>query len=976
MYWPVGIPCRYTYGHSHVLQEPSTEPEEGKVESSEVEEKSLPEVENEKSEHSQPLKAPESPASSEILDLRIARNGSMFATITRETLVLWQVRPTAVLTSVIRSKTSLDSYGPNIALYVRPDTSIIVVQTALGYLVTYSLAIEPTSGLYVTHIPFSGHRRKSSILGLTNERTDLRDATLRFRMVIKVDAGIQRALAMDEELVVATSKPAAIQSIRWTPDENKNQTKTELLSKLTWLPKKVSIVDMVYDRPMNLLIWIASDGSVYAVTTPKVHTEEGEKTTLHGFCFHAPTKEDEYAVKVAVNARFSLIAVALRSGETKVFAAKDYSGNIPLMLRLSPVISSTQSGPITSLGYSPDGHCLFIGYEKGWTMWSVFGHAGANSFIDNTHPESDGDRWLYGVRNFAWIGGGSQLLLLGPNDDTIWVLDVLRSAATACFSSANITRSLMQTDDSVYVYRGHDLENPVDLPAESSLWQVVPVPASYITSRWPLRYSAISSDGRYIAVAGKRGLAHYSIASGRWRLPESAAEDDFALRGGMVWYQHLLIAAVDTGSQYELRLYSRELPLANTSILHRELLASPVVLLSISGESSLLVYTHENILFHFIITTSPVGLVLVGQIGFNGIVRAPARVRAIQWILPRSQIEDGDPSMDVRVASVIFLVDGKLVLLQPHTTEADIKYELKVISQNVEFFMLMRDCGAEIGSSADDTPTSVPTSFDQPQRPPQDLEDSLWVFDGVEVKIWRSMAEATESLSAEGAELPAPITLPVDSYPLSVLLSKGLILGVESEISPRRNDNPSSMRISTKTSLFLPHILRSFTHAGNHHLAFLVSQGYEHLPYYSHALELLLHNVLDEEVDSPPTTGPSNLPAVLEFVSNSPHYLDIIVQCTRKTEMRSWKTLFSHLPPVGELFDESLRRDMLKTAGGYLLVLHTLDQQASDGDQTKRLLERAMAARDWDLCKELARFLAAIDSSGAVLRRSMEDVVI
>jgi hypothetical protein len=51
-------------------------------------------------------------------------------------------------------------------------------------------------------------------------------------MVIKIDAGIESALALDDELVVATRKPAAIQCIRWTPDSTGNQTRTEIIREL------------------------------------------------------------------------------------------------------------------------------------------------------------------------------------------------------------------------------------------------------------------------------------------------------------------------------------------------------------------------------------------------------------------------------------------------------------------------------------------------------------------------------------------------------------------------------------------------------------------------------------------------------------------------------------------------------------------------------------------------------------------------
>ena len=64
--------------------------------------------------------------------------------------------------------------------------------------------------------------------------------------------------------------------------------------------------------------------------------------------------------------------------------------------------------------------------------------------------------------------------------------------------------------------------------------------------------------------------------------------------------------------------------------------------MSLTGQDSLLVYTYQNILYHLVINASPtsVTLVQVGQIALNGIVRAPARVRAVSWILPEHQMRE------------------------------------------------------------------------------------------------------------------------------------------------------------------------------------------------------------------------------------------------------------------------------------------------------------------------------------------------
>ena len=77
-----------------------------------------------------------------------------------------------------------------------------------------------------------------------------------------------------------------------------------------------------------------------------------------------------------------------------------------------------------------------------------------------------------------------------------------------------------------------------------------------------------------------------------------------------------------------------------SSLVYVERLPSPVVVISLTGQDSLLVYTYENVLYHYVInaTSAAVTLVPVGQIALNGIVRAPARVRAVSWILPDHQL--------------------------------------------------------------------------------------------------------------------------------------------------------------------------------------------------------------------------------------------------------------------------------------------------------------------------------------------------
>jgi hypothetical protein len=471
-------------------------------------------------------------------------------------------QPTAILASVLRSAQSVNTYGPNVDILLRPDSQIIVVQTALGFLITYSLATDPTSRVYKSQFVNTpgGHLRRRSAadnfkIRRSGEGNSIRELSLRFRMVIRVDAGIAKALALDDELVVATEKPPAVQCIRWAPDSSGSQTSTELLSKMTWLEKKSSIVDMVHDRPMNLLAWTTSDGKVFAVQRlpPSALPASNSHTNLFkGHGFHVPKTEHEYGIKAAINARFSLLAVGCTNGDIYVYTARDYTGNIPLSHKLRP--NAVSSGRLTALIYSPDGYCLFAGYEQGWAMWSVYGKPGATSFnTDRLLSESNQEGWLLGIRNAFWIGGGAELLLLGNNDNRLFLLEMARSGITGCFSSANVSRSLMQTSTGFMIYRGYELPDLTTISADVSLWHHVEVPSHYLMDQWPIRSAVISADGRYVAIAGRRGLAHYSVNSGRWKtFDDPFVENEFSVRGGMCWFQHVLIAAVESHDSHQV----------------------------------------------------------------------------------------------------------------------------------------------------------------------------------------------------------------------------------------------------------------------------------------------------------------------------------------------------------------------------------------------------------------------------------------
>lgn len=1019
MYWPTGVPHVYAYKRRKLSNRSNDQgnlslPEDGSA--------TRTEDANGTSEKvvSQTVDSSERTNGSHLIALETSRSDSLFATLTATDLDVWFTRPNVILSSVHRSESSVKTYGENFDLYFRPDASILVVRTANGYLLTYSVDFEPNERVYQQYSEQSQARRQSLArhFGI-DHASGLPELTVRLRRAIKIDAGITAVLALDNELVVSTFKPAAIQCIKWEADPQGSHTSAQLLSKLDWIAPKTTIVSMAHDRAMNLSVWLGNDGSAYAVqrvkaplTQPSSSDESlvsSASSTVQvklfdGFKFHASQGDERNASKAAINARFSLIAIAGQDAQIVCYAAKDYTGNIPLSHTFRAPALKSATGQVTCMTWSPDGYCLFVGFEKGWATWSVFGKEGASSFTLNTsHAETNYEKWLMGIRAANWTSGGSEIFLTSQGDHRIWKLQMSRSAAVGCFSCANLVRALLQTPSELTIYRGHEMPDLTSISNESSLWHHAQYPARYLQNQAPIKSSVVSADGRYIAVAGRRGLAHYSLQSQRWKVfDDSNVENSFAVRGGMCWFNHVLAVATEHINGYDLRLYSRELDLGKTP-LSTEAFTMPIVFIGPSGEDSLLVYTYENILYHYVLNIPGRGaqLVQVGQIAFHGVVRAPSRVRSVSWVLPDRQMRSGDPSRDVEFASVLFLVDDKLVLLQPsRTPEDDLKYDMRVIAQHVEYYILMRDqIYFNFASAGDESVPPTPSPGDMlnnsQTRAQHLLRESLWIFIGDDLRMWTDVRDVLQNASDGNVSVDVPLlSIPVDFYPLSILLTKGVVLGIESELLQRRDVNFAQYRSTIRTHLFIPYILRQqLCDEQDTASALSLAHQYQYLSYFPHTLEILLHHVLDDEVDANPvkTTGKelanlnpeSPLPTVLSFLQTvlSPtQYLSTIVQCIRKTEITSWRTLFAHLPGPHTLFEEALALEDLKTASGYLIVLQGLDEDEAEEQDIQTLegylvtlLKLARQKNDFELCSELARFMIAIDPRGDALRRVINE---
>ena len=142
-------------------------------------------------------------------------------------------------------------------------------------------------------------------------------------------------------------------------------------------------------------------------------------------------------------------------------------------------------------------------------------------------------------------------------------------------------------------------------------------------------------------------------------------------------------------------------------------------------------------------------------------------------------------------------------MLQPSATDqGELKYDMRVIAQNVEYYSLMRDL--EIGVSDDGTvalPFTPNGDLNIQTVQSNVLRDSLWYFDGSSVAVWSDVQDILSPGTMDfGRELPAAVEIHVDFYPLCTLVSKGITFGIEPELVQRRDLPFAFWRFATRVS--------------------------------------------------------------------------------------------------------------------------------------------------------------------------------
>lgn len=940
-------------------------------------------------------------------------------------------KPTTVLSFVERSLNHIDEFGENTNVMWKPDATHVAIQTSKNYLLLYSV-ITYDQHSFEFNFPTSTH----AIMTGPGEGKGPKTMLLRFRLAIRVDAGIICGTSLDDTLVVATLTPPVIQLISWNPHQV-NASQSFLLSKLNILESNEERLTCIYyEKSLNLYIWLSNEGKAYFVQNKISDEDQQQKGSTglqwSGTCFYGKgeTSLENKATNVAINSKFSLIAVGTRSGTVYVYSAQSYSTSPVLSHKLQLTSWRKSMGPVSFLSWTSDGYAISVGYEEcGMSTWSVYGNMlfTSSELEEISNEENLKDTYMKGIQHLFWGPGNHHLFVLSkdklkPEESGLFILPFVKSALTSYLHSDNAKKGLLQMDDRMLLYNnsGDYQENNTAIDPAAVAWTHIQYPLLYITDNWPIRYTSISSDGNYIAIAGKRGLAHYNTISNRWKLfGNQQQEQSFIVRGGMIWHKTILVVSCENVQQrtFEIRLYSRDNNLDQSYVLHTEVLLNAPIYITLCG-NFLLVYTSENVLSVYNVVLGNTNMIskqanfakleLVRRISLAGIVTRVSKVRSISLF----HVYNGDQLRsieDMLSSNILLLVGGKLVMLCPseemHNSSdtahgSSNPFDVHVISNNSEYYWIGKrsvenlqtslwimnggglivfanfllpdefDAGSHIYSESEPTTPTTPgyLSSGQDTGRPFSLGYQIDHEPGYSSLVEARTCWKIDSLDNLNKEA---IYMPLDFYPISILMERGIIVGIEQNVSYNTSLGLALFKMSPKMHLFLHHVFRYLLQGDLEQDAVTFARAYEKYVYFGHALEILLHTVLEEEAGQDLKEA-AILPFVIRFLDQFRHALDVIVSCARKTEVALWDHLFSVVGKPKDLFEICLEEGRLHTATSYLIILQTMQPLAVAGKDTMRLLHKALDENNYELCKELVRFLSSIDNTGNTLHEALQ----
>lgn len=931
----------------------------------------------------------------------------LVAAIGSDFLGIWYANPLLPIAYYRRSTESLQKFGNNHLIIWKPDSRQLAVLTDAGSLLLYQLDFDANGNGILMQVdpPAVSLKRDSAELFI---KENIPRLSLREVRCITLDAVISNVCCISlSELLLAT-KTCELLRVQWSQLEVAEAEELQPLAviKLRDIPFYVqqqhqqpakylpTIGNSAYVASLEYSPFIGGCAAVFSDHRAAFLIADHlrfETAHMHG-CW-VPDVTD--ASVCSVNHKFRLLAYGQQSSAVAVYAIDDATAGLEYShrLMLTEHVLPGSLGAVNELKWSPDGCVLAVSWTNGGlSLWSTFGSLlmSTLSWDFGLHVDLLKQNPLQ-LRRLEWSTEGYQLFMTCRQevDNNVLQLQFVKSALSMNPCQSAHSHILLQGDDCLYINQGDNLEqtygntkctfpsssatprnddclelkqspNMGSILTESKYWTLLQLPLNYAATNWPIRYAAIDAAGLHVAVAGRTGLAHYAMLSKKWKLfGNESQEKDFVVSGGLLWWQGFIVMGCYSllDRTDELRCYPAECKLDN-QYGHKLQVRAPVISLNVFRDQ-LIVLTADGIVSLFHMHRQSAYIINIEcsyELDVKSICIHPACIVSLtitnlrNELKPQQSLQQQQQQLQSEAETIVLNVCGRILMIQREDAAQQVPNTLLAtcLASCVECFWLSHN----LDNCA--------------------MRDCLWLYSGAHgMRVWlpilqqraeQSGAQRLHSFMSKRIMLSFPLKL----YPLVILFDNVIVLGVENESTLYTNESNSHFSLpfalmERKSQVYLHKVLRQLIKRNLGYSAWEIAQSCRSLPYFPHALELLLHEVLEEEASSKQPIPDAQLPSILDFIREFPVYLQTIVQCARKTEIALWPYLFSMAGKPKELFQLCLQAEQLETAASYLIIIQNLEPSSVSKQYANMLLDIALNQRKWELAKDLIRFLKAID---------------
>ncbi|KAF6733271.1 RAB6A-GEF complex partner protein 1 [Oryzias melastigma] len=978
-----------------------------------------------------PLKSEEEP-----FHIQPSSQRFYFALVSETQISIWFSRPSVLIVSYIESVKAAAQFGFYQKAEWKPDDSMIAVATAKGYILLFDvLGGGDEKYLYEPVYP-KGSPRVKVTPGYKEEQC-APALSLEMKKPVDLEAPITSLQSLQENLLVCTAdgylhvlhwdgqgsngrKAICLTTIPFSLDLQSARAGPALDL------EGVYICCMEYCVTLDGFAVVLSDGRLGFIT-PLSNTIIADQ--LQGVW--AADVSD--GTCVAVNNKYRLMAFGCASGSVLVYMIDTTTGSMQLSHKLEltpkhyPDIYN-KTGAVKVICWSPDCSVAMVTWEcGGLSLWSVFGaHLICTLGEDFAHRSDGTKKEPLRISSMSWGAEGYHLWVLPSNqgrrrkeehsmeEDSpphpflragILQFHFIKSALTVNPCTSNQEHVLLHGEDRLYLTCGDPTQihstsdahphthlhphdgSPLHQPAhpDSSLsqglstllghkhWHVVQIHSTYLESNWPIRFAAIDTAGQCMAVAGRRGFAHYSLFTRKWKLfGNITQEQNMTVTGGLAWWNDFVVVACYnfTDQQEQLRLYQRSSNLdnafASVTKLHADTLLLNVfrdMIILFRADCSICLYSIEK-------RNEGLGqsasVELLQEVSMSRYIPHPALVVSVTLTSVRTEtgITLKAPQQACTAESIMLNLAGQLIMLQRDRSGPQVREkETPAINKKLLPFsppVVLAQCVENVWTTC------------RSNKKKRHLLEALWLSCGeAGMKVWLPLFPRDHRKPHSFLSRRIMLPFHINIYPLAVLFEDALVLGATNETVLYDGLQGSSeplealfpyCTVERTSQIYLHHILRQLLVRNLGEQALMLAQSCAGLPYFPHVMELMVHVVLEEEATSREPIPDPLLPTVAKFITEFPLFLQTIVHCARKTEYALWNYLFAAVGNPKDLFEECLMAQDLDTAASYLIILQNMEVPAVSRQHATLLFNTALEQGKWDLCRHMIRFLKAIGS--------------